>query len=332
MRDSLGTSSAIILKAPIAYARVRGIDTAPLLRDAGIDAAIDDFDLRIPEVRRQRFWNALADASGDPHLSLAYAAYVPAGSYDVLDHAISLSTTFGEALERMLRFHRVLCDAWAVSQHRQHDVVTFRRLRTMSPTEIESYFAVLVARGRALIGGDFAPVDVRFSHSLAAGTKAFSEFFACPVRDGQPFAEFSFRAADLERVAPAHDASLNRVLDRYMSEILHRLPRTDALVDRTRHAIAQLMETGTRPTLATVARRLALSKRAVQRGLELEHTTFFAVLEAERRRIAERLVGDRRLSITEISYVLGFSDLSGFRRAYRSWTGETPSATRARSR
>jgi AraC-like DNA-binding protein len=47
--------------------------------------------------------------------------------------------------------------------------------------------------------------------------------------------------------------------------------------------------------------------------------------------MAERLVADSRVSITEIAFLLGFTDVSGFRRMYKRWTGVSPARTRSES-
>jgi AraC-like DNA-binding protein len=72
-----------------------------------------------------------------------------------------------------------------------------------------------------------------------------------------------------------------------------------------------------------------MAPRTVQRRLSELGTSYQEMVESVRRDMAEQLVLDRTLSITEIAFLLGFEEVSGFRRAYQRWTGLAPSRARA---
>ncbi len=329
--DSRGTASAVALRPLLTFARSCGVDGDAILRDVGIRAdLLDDYDHRISEADRCRVWIAVSQQMKDPYLGLHHGASVPLGAYDALDYAASLSTTFGDALDRVVRFHRILCDAWDVAKEIDGETVRFRRLKRTPPLEAEAFPAVLVARGRMVAGADFSPQEVRFAHESHAALKPYTAFFRCPVRHGCTSTEVSFRAIDLARPASGANPGLSGVLDRYMTSMLGRLPHREPFVESVHEAVARLIKDGHRPRLASVAAKLRTSPRTLQRRLEEHDTTYFAVVEEVRRALGERLVADRRLSLSEIAFLLGFSDISGFRRAYKAWTGHNPSAARVR--
>ena len=70
------------------------------------------------------------------------------------------------------------------------------------------------------------------------------------------------------------------------------------------------------------------SPRTLRRRLKDEELTFKGLVADIRRDLGEKYVQDRSLSLTEISFLLGFSDMSSFSRAYKGWTGHSPSAAR----
>jgi AraC-like DNA-binding protein len=112
---------------------------------------------------------------------------------------------------------------------------------------------------------------------------------------------------------------------------MSRLPddaRIEAQVERlvTSHLVRGV------PPIEDIAPQLALSSRTLQRRLSERGTTFAEVVERARRRLAERYLEDERLSLAEIGFLVGFSDPSNFHRAFRRWTGETPTTFRARNR
>ena len=87
-----------------------------------------------------------------------------------------------------------------------------------------------------------------------------------------------------------------------------------------------------RPNLAQVAQDLGLSSRTLQRRLREQGFVFGQLVEEVRRRLAQSYLDEGRLSVSEVAYLLGYSELSAFSRAYRRWTGAAPIAGRQRLR
>ncbi len=82
-------------------------------------------------------------------------------------------------------------------------------------------------------------------------------------------------------------------------------------------------------TAERIAEQLHLSVRTLRRRLEEEGWSFRGLLSDVRQRLALHYVQDRTLSLTEISYRLGFTQPSSFTRAFRGWTGQSPTEARA---
>jgi AraC-like DNA-binding protein len=100
-------------------------------------------------------------------------------------------------------------------------------------------------------------------------------------------------------------------------------------LDRVREILAEELQTG-EPKLERVAQRLATSERSLRRRLEEAGTSFRALLDETRAELARTWVADRRVPLSEIAFLLGFSEPSAFHRAFKRWTGSTAAAWRAR--
>jgi AraC-like DNA-binding protein len=92
--------------------------------------------------------------------------------------------------------------------------------------------------------------------------------------------------------------------------------------------LVEALGSGT-PTAAAAARALRLSARSLHRFLQAEGTSFRELLDQLRQERAAGLLANPRCSIGEVSFLLGFSELSSFYRAFRRWTGKTPAEFRA---
>ena len=77
-----------------------------------------------------------------------------------------------------------------------------------------------------------------------------------------------------------------------------------------------------------VAKDLLMSSRTLQRRLGEEGSKFNDALNETRKELAQQYIQDDSLPIKEISYLLGFSEAANFTRAYKRWTGTTPSDDR----
>jgi AraC-like DNA-binding protein len=123
------------------------------------------------------------------------------------------------------------------------------------------------------------------------------------------------------------------VLDDYTARLLKQMPAPVAATigERVR---AELLKTlrGGMPTAEEVAQSLHMSVRTLHRNLREEGVTYSELLHALRQEQASRYLADPGITISEVAFLLGFSELSSFYRAFKRWTGTTPAEFRAANR
>ena len=113
-------------------------------------------------------------------------------------------------------------------------------------------------------------------------------------------------------------------MQRYLDDALSELPPGDDFVQSVRRAIGESVRHG-EPSLSHVARRLAIGGRTLQRRLREYGADFKGLVDDTRRRFALRHLADSEITLTEVAYLLGYSEVSAFNRAFKRWTGSTPS-------
>src|SRR5207244_382276 len=101
------------------------------------------------------------------------------------------------------------------------------------------------------------------------------------------------------------------------------IPREDSLLGSIRKAVAESMRDGD-PKLARVAKKMAMGPRTIQRRLKEYGFDFKKLVEDTRQRFAVSYLKDRKNSLTEVAFLLGYSELSAFNRAFKRWTRSTP--------
>jgi AraC-like DNA-binding protein len=141
--------------------------------------------------------------------------------------------------------------------------------------------------------------------------------FAAPVN------ELVLPAEALELPLRNADATLAAYLEGIAGELIAALPPEDALLERLRRAIVELLPEGP-PTLERTSRRLGVGGRTLQRRLVERGLKYHDLVDEVRQASAERLLSRAELSVAQVAFLVGFSDPSGFRRAHRRWTRRAP--------
>ena len=187
---------------------------------------------------------------------------------------------------------------------------------------VEAFFAVVVRKCRMLMGADYAPAAVSLMRPDPGCDEAYREALGVTPRFSARRNAICFRSAGLDDPLPAGNpelaAELDKISERYLASID---PKTIAA--SVRKILEDIMPSG-RPTLVAVARLMNRSEKTVQRSLDSEGTNFQEVLERTRLSLALKYIGDKRLSLSHIAQLLGFSDQSNFTRAFRRWTHYSP--------
>jgi AraC-like DNA-binding protein len=196
---------------------------------------------------------------------------------------------------------------------------------TKPPRQQNEYSMALLVRTFRLIGGDaWQPSQINFTHDMPAATSEHARIFRCPVLFGSSENAIVVEHDFIERLVPAADEKLYRVLKQHVEHILSEIPVEDDLLTAVKRAIGEFMTDG-EPKRERVAGRLAMSARTLERRLKDRGVVYKTLVDDMRRRFALDYLRDRRHTVTEVAFLLGYSEVSAFNRAFRRWTGSTPS-------
>jgi AraC-like DNA-binding protein len=123
------------------------------------------------------------------------------------------------------------------------------------------------------------------------------------------------------------DETIASYFDRHLDQQLASLGPHSDLEFRVRQAIADVLSEGV-PTVSSIASGLAMSARTLQRRLSEQGHSFQGVVDMTRKDLAQRLLAETDYSLAEVAFLTGFSEQSGFSRAFKRWAGQTPRSYR----
>jgi len=308
-----------------------GIDAEAIFKKHGVhQSTLFDTSARVSDLVIDRIAVEAAEQSGDTCFGMKEAKYFLPSHIGPLGFAWLASTTLQSALERLQRYIKVIHEKLQVTiDYRQDRLVV--SVYVDAPTawayhRDTSQLAVLTRMCRFVSGDEWNPKLVTIAHPPPADTSYYFQFFRCPVEFNAEMNSLHIDKEQAEKRLSGSNKQLAKLNDHIVVRYLASRSKDD-IVNRVKAAILENLGQGS-VTETTIAQALHMSTRNLNRKLSAENTSFKAVLLEIRSGLASQYINDATLTLTEISYQLGFSEISSFSRAYKRWTGQSPSEAR----
>ncbi|WP_423193780.1 AraC family transcriptional regulator [Cupriavidus sp. H18C2] len=312
-------------------ARDLGINPLPLLRGARLtQALLTDPEQRIPAEACAALLESAAQAATCPTFGLRMAESRQLSDFGVMSLLISQQATLRDALETIIRYRHLVNESVAILLETTGRVAVIRQevvLDTPSRQATELAIGVVFRLCRALLGPQWHPVGVHFTHTAPQDTQVHRRLFGCPLAFGSEFNGIVCAAEDLSAPNPTG----NPAMARHAERVVETLPRVnDASIGReVRNAVYLMLPMG-RATADAVAQGLGLSLRTMQRQLDASGESFTDIVNTVRRDLALRYVANPDYSLLRVSGLLGYGSAASFSRWFSAQFGEAPIAWRRR--
>jgi AraC-like DNA-binding protein len=268
----------------------------------------------------------------EPHLPLRLPADLPLRRYGLAELAARSATTVREGLARMARYASLVHPAIVCALEETDDEAAWVQRTPSHPRGIgkhaEEYaLAYVLTYLRRDTRTPIVLSRVWFAQARPPDIAPLHRFFATQsVSFGCEDSGFVLPKGTLELELRSADPRLLATADDLAQAALRALPRTTELASAIASQVEALLPADA--TIGTVARAMHMSDRTLQRRLDSEGASFSEIVDDVRGRLARRWLADEGRALTEIAFALGFSDLAGFSRAFKRWTGKPPGAWR----
>ena len=182
---------------------------------------------------------------------------------------------------------------------------------------------------RESLGRSWSPETVHFEHPRPLDAEQHETAFGAPACFSQPTNALLFSPTVLERPMPRRDPKMMAMVHACLEALGSRTNDCEPLLDRVRMAVRTRLPRGW-PSLEAIGEEVRLSPGSIQRELAHFGLTYKELVQSTRRKLAFSYLRQRHLPLSEIAFLLGYSELSAFSRAVRRWTGESPKSVRVR--
>lgn len=331
------TVSVGLARALLEYATSKGATPDAILSASRIEAAaLANQDGRIPLAKYAALMRTAKHVTGDAALALHFGEAMQLAQVSIVGLIGQASETMLEAFVQLNRYVRLIVDVECAGNDRfelRRDrgelwMVDTRLDPNSFPELTESAFAQIIAHPLASPLGRMA-LEVRVTHPAPSYAAEYQRVLEAPVTFDAPSnavrldeSIVSHRVAILPRYAFG-------VLIAHAESLLRDLESVTTVRGRVEKLMLAILHTG-EANAGGIARQLGVSRQTLYRNLKAEGVTFEQVLDALRHRMALRYLRAKRTSLNDIAYLVGFADPTSFSRAFKRWTGESPSEYRCR--
>ena len=311
-----------------------GLNPAEVFADAGLDLKLlDNPDNTVTYACRGHLLKTCVDKTGCGHFGLLVGQQADLSSFGLVGYLVRHSPDIESALLSLTHYLHLHVQGAAASLTRMDDMAflsySIYQPKVEASEQIEDG-AVAVAFNilRSLCGKKKQPVEIHFTRRKPKDTKPFRKFFQTPLQFNAEQNGVLFPARWLKQPVHGSDPELHRLLQKQID--LLEASHNDNFPNQVRRVLhtALLTDHAKADDIATL---FSMHSRTLNRRLKAYDTSFKKLADEARYKISQQLLENSELEIIQIAAALDYADASAFTRAFRRWSGITPSVWRERS-
>ncbi|AHK17742.1 MAG: helix-turn-helix domain-containing protein [Thalassolituus sp.] len=327
------SSDYLILLTELGFER--GISASELLKDTGLpETLLFHPDVSVGHESALKMLQRFCDLTNDLSIALEYGKRMTLSKHGALGFAAQYSETMVDAAQKVVLYietriqlfdmKRELDDNYrhlSITPKFDHPAGQFLVLAFLS--SVETICRTLVASGSKTAQ---STIYIQDNTDLSNQTILAN----CTIKSGSSLNRLTWPRAALEGQLSFFNPNLENLAENELKQALHSVAESATLSARVREIL--LEHIAEMPTVDTVASTLCMSAATLNRKLKAEQRSFQQIKDSVRYTQAQRLLKDGVLSIDIIAEQLGYSDASNFAKAFKGWSGQSPSLYRQEHR
>lgn len=327
-KGSTPAQYAIIL---LDLATQRGADSTALLAGTGLSVSgLAKLGVRVDEEDFSRIVENAYRLINDPALGLHLGMRLNLSAHATVGQAFMTCETLEQVMHFFLKYYHILAAALDL-EYTQHDgrcwLIPNSPYQTMGVEfSHELLFSAIVNTVQFLLNQEDLQFRLELPYPEPTYVDEYHDMFGTEVHFNRPQARISFAQHWLSTKLPSSNPALLALYEHECQRLLADLEEQDSLTEQTLQLLRKLE--GHYPQMPQVADMLNFSPRTYRRRLEEEQVSFQQLLDQVRSEHASHYLRTTQLPLATIAFMVGFNDVSNFRRAYIKWTGQTPREAR----
>jgi len=245
----------------------------------------------------------------------------------VIQHLIRHTATYYEKIHQVMRYSRLMCDYFDFGLQENKDCYELS-FAFVGPSEASTSIIEAVTAhmycGLKSTWNDFEAEQVTFSYGKPAYADQYNRYFYCPVYFGSAENKIVFSRTYIDHSeSSVNDRYLYSLLKERADALMGQVKNNNSIVTQVKSILMESLPTG-KASIIDTAKKLHMSRQTLYRNLQKENTTYRQVLAECQRKLSANYIEQSDLSLESIAFLLGYSEVSVFQKAFRRWYGISP--------
>jgi AraC-like DNA-binding protein len=305
----------------------RGVDPQRIFDacDVPLQTTTDPM-LRLTNKEISKLFKASVEATSDPAFGLLVGESMHPGNLHALGYALMASISLRDFCQRLQNYYTIVSQSAQIRTEETAD--EFLLITKVVAPDIcwethDAYNALMVRFIRFIYSPAFSPMRIELMRpEPQRNVQEYRDYFKCEICFDSPEVVIVISPDILDTPLPGASRELAHMHDQTTMQYLKRTEKQD-IINRVRTMIVEELSSSA-ITKQRVADKLCMSSRSLQMKLAAKDTSFQEILDSTRHSLALGYLEQSAISVTEAAYLLGFSDVSNFTRAFKRWTGKAP--------
>ena len=319
------------VKALCYWMMERGANTGDFLKEEQLDLnLLEEQDARVSLATFHKLWHLASQNLNDPAIGLHMGEHLDSSRMGVIGHIVYNNRTLEQALLQYTRLSTLVNEGVTsyFSIKGEEAILEFHcEDEFYNKSNMERMLALSITRAKRYVSEKIYLVQVGFSHAKPEYSDEYDRIFQCPVKFSQPHCYVSFHSGFLDFELPQRNPYLHKALTRQVEALRQKLSLRRAVSHKVKNLVQKRLSSG-EIDAEKIAEKLNMSRHTLYRKLKQEGKSFQDLVEAVRKEKAVAYLQKDKYSLSEIAFLLGFSELSAFSRAFKRWTGKSPAQFR----
>lgn len=292
------------------------------LNESGARYAVEDM---------RKAWSIAAERINSPCFGALAGDHCLPGDLYGLGFVFLTSSTLKDALARIAQYNEVVDRVISFKLAETASIVSLSYENSRAdlpdiPSLEVARWSTLIALCRRAKATQTSPLLLELVQKAPECLAIYQSFFQCDVKFGCARSIMHFRREDTEQLLPGENKALVKLNEDGLLSYIRSLHQNE-LSKKVATIISELLISG-RLSKQSVADQAFMSTRTLQRKLAAEQSSYKLIWESVVKKYAQEYLRNPELSLSEISFLLGFSEQSAFSRACKAWFGKTPKQIR----
>ncbi len=304
-----------------------GINPQEVFDKAGVALpTVPDPLVRITDADISALFAEAVRRTDNPAFGISVGEALHPANLHALGYAMMSSTTLRDFCERVKNYFRMATSSAVIRTEEDSNelsLITAAQGEDLCWETHDAYVTLLIRFIRFIYSNNYNLVRLELIRpDPGEFGQRFEEYFRCPVSYGCQEIAMVLETEVVDQTLPGACKELAQMHDQTVAQYLRQLDKTD-IVNRVRTMVVEEMASQSL-TKQHIADKMCISPRTLQLKLAARDTSFQEILDSTRKALALSYMEQSSTSITEAAYLLGFSEVSNYTRAFKRWTGMSP--------